>query len=588
MFVRLKKTPKSKNPTVQVVESKRIGTKIQQKVIVSLGVLRDESDRERMIQLGQVIIAKLAREQEEQNPQLTLAAPDADEEYDENGVSRPRTVQGELPVHPSNLIHVRTETCGFSEVFGRIFKNMGFTDILNVAEKSSKSTFNTSEIIRALVVRRIQDPASKRRSFFLEATERGHLAHDIQHIYRAMDVLLPYEEIIKTAAHHASADLLKGEVECFFYDATTLFFESIAEDELKAFGFSKDGKFNQVQLLLCLIVTREGLPMGYEVFPGNTSEKTTLDAALKKLGMRYKVAGHTVVADRGILSQNNMDVISSHKMYFIMGERLRGLAKKHHESILDLNQYASVGKQDEFFIRDIPHPSRGEGVRLILGYSKDRAKKDKIDRERLLEKLKKKLAKKKKTEPKELISNRGVLKFLKATGGEVQFNSEAIATDERWDGFFGIATNHPTLSSSEILSQYRGLWQVEAQFRVYKHNLEARPIYHLTPNRIRAHVLICFMALCLERHLEVGLKKIGVAVTTTNIHDALNGCQAIHMQDKKSHRMFRMSSNKSEEAKQIYRAVGLSPRSKTIELERPQGLVVPTTHSVKPQLYGIA
>jgi transposase len=274
-------------------------------------------------------------------------------------------------------------------------------------------------------------------------------------------------------------------------------------------------------------------------------------------------------------------------MRFIMGERLRGLAKAHHEDILDLERYSAVDSKGEFFIRDIPHPSRGDGIRLILGYSKDRAKKDKADRERLIEKLKKKLEKKKKTTPKELISNRGVLKYVTATGGEVKFNREAIAKDERWDGFFGIATNHPDLSASEVLSQYRGLWQVEAQFRVYKHNLETRPIYHWTPNRISAHVLICFMALCLERHLEAGLKKAGITLTTRNVHDALSECQVIYVQDKKTNRMFRLGSNKPEEAKQIYQALGLSPRSKTMEIESPRGPVVPTTNSIKPQLCGI-
>jgi transposase len=587
VFVRLKKTPKSKNPTVQVVESIRHGTKIRQKIIASLGVLRDETDRERMIQMGRVLIAKLAREKEAVNPQMSLGAPISDVDFDDNGVSKPRSMKGELPVHPSNLVHIRTETCGFSDVFGQLFKAMGFADILSEADQASKCTFNTLEIIRTLVSRRIQSPASKRRSLFLEASDKGYLPHEPQHMYRAMDVLLPYEESIKTAANLAAVNLLGRRVECFFYDATTLFFESISEDDLKAFGYSKDGKFNQVQVLLCLIVTEEGLPVGYELFPGNTSEKSTLDAALKKLALRYPVAGHTVVADRGILSQPNVDIIASHKMNFIMGERLRSLSKSHHESILDIKQYQLVGQHGDFFIRDIPHPSRGEGIRLILGYSKDRAKKDKSDRERLIKKLEKKLAKKKKTEPKEFISNRGVLKYVSATGGEVKFNREAIAKDERWDGFFGIATNHPTLPPSEILSQYRGLWQVEAQFRVYKHNLEARPIFHWSSQRIRAHVLLCFMALCLERHLEVGLKKVGAALTTQNIHDALIGCQTIFVQDKKTNRMFQMGSNKSEEAKQIYLAVGLSPRSKTVELENPGAPVVPTATSIRPQLCGM-
>ena len=128
---------------------------------------------------------------------------------------------------------------------------------------------------------------------------------------------------------------------------------------------------------------------------------------------------------------------------------------------------------------------------------------------------------------------------------------------------------------------------MEAQFRTYKHNLEARPIYHWTPDRIRTHVLICFISLCLERHLELILKKSEIPLTTQNIHDALRRCENTVFQDKKSNRIFSMSSNKPIEAKQIYTAVGLNPRSTTREICDPKLPVVPSLHSVKPELSGI-
>ncbi len=444
------------------------------------------------------------------------------------------------------------------------------------------------EIIRSVFIQRIQEPASKRRSLFQELEQKGHLTFELHQIYRAMDILLPFAEKIQEAAHFAAAGLLGRKVECYFYDATTLYFESIATNELMDFGYGKDGKFNHSQILLCLLVTEEGIPVGYEIFSGKTAETKTLATALDKLSKRYEIVGSTLVGDRGIMSQDNIAAAKLNKMNFILGEKLLGLPKKYVDDILDIKLYTSFGNEKApFFVREMPHPTRGDSVRLILGYSADRAKKDRSDRERLLDKLKKRLAKKKKSTPKEFISNRGVLKYVTATGGEIKLNLEAIAKDEKWDGFFGIATDHPTLTPTGIIGQYRGLWQVEAQFRGYKHNLEARPIYHWTPDRIRTHILTCFMSLCLERHLEIILKKSGVELTTLNIHDVLRRCENVIFQDKKSNRIFSMESNKSIEARAIYSAIGLNPRSTTREICDLKMPVVPSLHSVKPQLSGI-
>jgi transposase len=589
VFVRLKRTQKSKNSTVQVVESVRVGEKIKQRVIASLGVIKDESDREKLIQVGHALIAKLTAEREELNPQSQFnlkAIPHIEE--DSNGKRKPRVVKGELPVYPSDLVHVRTEKCGFSEVFGKLSEQVGFSEVLKTADKQGEHTFDCSEIIQSLVAGRVQEPASKRRTLHLEAENKGHLPFELHHVYRALDVLLPYADTIQAAAHDAAVSLLGRKLECFFYDATTLFFESVSNDELKGFGFSKDCKFNQVQVLLCLIVTDEGIPVGYELFSGNTSEKVTLSTALESLAKRYPVEGSTIVGDRGILSQTNLNAANSHKMNYIVGEKLRSLPKQHHDIILDRSCYRQVGGSESgFLIREIPHPTRGEGAKLILGYSDERAKKDRFDREKLIKKIEKRFSKKKKANPSEFISNRGVKKYIKSVGGEVQFDREAIARDERWDGYFGIVTDHPTLDSLAVLGQYRGLWQIESQFRVFKHNLEARPIFHWTPDRIRSHILVCFMGLCLERHLELILKKSQVQMTTQNIHDALNQCTNVIFQDKKSKRIFKMGSNKSIEAKQIYTALGIDPRARTFELHDPGMSVVPTSHSVKPELAGI-
>jgi transposase len=399
-----------------------------------------------------------------------------------------------------------------------------------------------------------------------------------------MDTAFPYAEEFQDIAHQAALDLFNQKIECFFYDATTLYFESVIQDEIRDFGYSKDGKFNQVQILFCLLVTEKGLPVGYEIFPGSTQEIKTLEKAIKNLSCKFKVEKATIVCDRGMLSKDNLEFAEKNgKMFYIVGEKLRKLPAKYHDKILDISTYESKGG---ICHKELEHPYR-PGARLLLFFSEQRARKDKNDRDRLLSKLLKKINKKKHATPKDFVSNRGIKKFVSINGGSIQLNDEQIAKEEEWDGIFGIVTNHPQLTTEEVLGQYRGLWQVEESFRVSKNDLRMRPIFHWSPDRIKTHVLICFIALVLERHLEQILKKRRKPLTHINIHDALSLCKKIIFQEGGTHRLFQMSSNKPDEAKVIYKTLGLNWRSSTIELPNPGQNVVPSSHSVIPQVYGI-
>jgi transposase len=577
VFIRLTRSKTSKNPTVQIVESYRQGKKVRQKVISSLGVVRDDADRERLIHVGHALINKLRSESDKQL-RLPLSNSDETREASKKTPS-PRFVD------PRQLTHVRSTPCGFEDVYGTLSENVGFKKLLKDIDQDSRRDFSVREIIEMLVYKRLEEPASKRRSLYLESIEKGAKPCELHQTYRAMDVLLPFSDKIQKLAYDSATDLLNQKVECFFYDVTTLYFESVLQDEVRDFGFSKDGKFNQTQTLLVLVVTDEGIPVGYEVFSGKIGEVSTFQTAIEKLSKRFEITKCTIVCDRGMMSGANLKFAATDKhMYYIVGEKLRQLPSKFHQTVFDKTPYQQHG---EIFIQEIAHPTR-EGARLILCFSGERAKKDKRDRERLLVKLQKKIEKKnKETKPKELISNRGVRKFVSITGGSVTLNREAIAKEEKWDGFYGIATNHPILTSTDVLHQYKGLWQVEATFRVCKHELRTRPIFHWSPDRIRAHILICFMALVLERSLEVTLKKRNTPLTPINIHDALSHCQKIIFQENRTHRLFEMDTNKPLEAKILYEALAIPWRRPTRELPNPKGNVVSSVLSVKPESLAI-
>lgn len=574
MYVRLKTSRASKHPTVQVVESYREDGKVKQKIIASLGVIRDYQDRQRLITMGHALISKLSTERSGQQEMFTDLAVTKQTQTNAKATGS---------VNPKDLVHVRNKPCGPRDVYGALGVQLGFDTLLRTIDKKHKHEFAVQQIVPMIIEKRLAEPASKRRSLFLETIETGAVPCGLHQIYRAMDAILPYADRFQALAYQAATDLFDTKIECFFYDATTLYFESVQQDEVRDFGFGKDGKFNQVQILFCLLVTPEGLPVGYEIFRGNTGETNTFQTAIENLSKRFNVVRATIVCDRGMLSGANLKFAEeSAKMNYIVGEKLRKLPLSHQSMIFDAAGYIETG---EIRIKDIEHPTR-TGARLILIHSKDRAKKDKNDRERLLAKLEKRL--KKKLKPKDFVSNSGVKKYVSMQGGTATLNCEAILNDEKWDGYFGIVTNHKLLTAAQVLLQYRGLWQVEAAFRVAKHDLATRPIFHWTPNRIRAHVLLCFLALVLERHLEVRLQKRGTPLTSTQIKDALGHCEKIHFQDKKSNRLFEMDRNKPAEAKMIYEALGLPLHAATRELPNPGCNVVPMVHSVKPQAYGIA
>ncbi len=566
MYLRFKTSKKSKHSTAQIVKSYRNPQgKVKQVVIASLGVIRTEEDKNNLIKLAHNLIAKFSQEE---SGQLNL--PGIDYSY--------QKAEKKKPVSPDkfnykNLNHVKDYQIGFDEVYGKLSEDVGFDSILSEIDNTRKNTFSALEIIKSLIINRIKEPESKRATFLRDHLDKSDSSFDLHHIYRAMDLLVPFVDKIQTKAHGAATHLF-SEVKSYFYDATTLFFESVTSDELKNFGYSKDAKFNQVQIVICLLVTNEGIPIGYEVFSGNTAETKTLKTAIKNLSHRYNVKNHTVVCDRGMLSNENLTAVGSPNsdMFYIVGEKLRKLPQGFQQVIFTSDGYENIG---ETRVKIVTHPTR-PNTRLLLAYSPDRAKKDKADREKLIKKLQKRFQKKQKQSPKSFVNNYGIKKYVNFSGGQAQLNLEAIAHDERWDGYFGIVTNNPDLTSEDILGQYRGLWQVEANFRVFKHNLAARPIYHWTEKRIRAHVLICFMSLVLERHLYARLKKAQTPMSSTQIHNSLRMCKNIILQDSETFRVFQISTNKPIEAKQIYDLVGLNWRSQTVELPNPKKNVVPS------------
>jgi transposase len=557
MFVRTKKSPNSAKIAVQLVENVRTGNKVHQKIIRHFGTALSEGEVEALKKLAVHYQAEL-----ENASKPTMF--DTDTLAELTLTKRPRDEE-DNPLHV-NLKDIKEEkriTVGIHGFYGGLFDEIGFHRVVENPARKKASV----KLLKEMVMTRIASPGSKRQSVEMLEREYGIKA-DVNAVYRAMDYL-DEDAIEKTGelAYRHTTGLIGTLVNVVFYDCTTLYFESFTEDELKQNGYSKDGKFNQAQVLLAIIVTKSGLPLGYELFAGSTFEGDTLKSALEKLKQRYQIEKVIFVADAALLSKNNITLIEGQGQEFILGARIKNMRGEITRKILDKDVYKplySEGNHDneskripsgeEITFREITMEDGKH--RLIVTYSPTRAAKDKHDREKAIEQLSKRIGRSK--SPRSLLSSYGYKKFVKIEGeAKLVRDEDKIKEAEVWDGLHGIYTNIKELTAVELLMQYKGLWQVEETFRISKHDLSMRPIFHWTPRRVKAHIALCFMALVCVRTAEYRVALQYKKLSPQAIRTALLGLEVSILKDHKTNKVYALPSKATQDAKKIYQTMGL-------------------------------
>lgn len=366
---------------------------------------------------------------------------------------------------------------GPEKVAGLLFDRIGF----NVIEE---------ELFRHLIIARLVYPGSKLRTTdYLLRYQGIHV--DVSSIYRFLDRLNEdHKATVEQIAFNYTRKTLGGELHVVFYDITTLYFEASSEDDLRKTGFSKDGKAQHPQILLGFLVALGGYPLGYEIFEGNTFEGHTLIPFLESFENKYSTTRPIVVADAGLLSKKNVEMLEELGYQYILGARIKTESVAVKNRILSLN--VSDGKS-----RIIKKSSK---EKLIISYSSKRARKDQHNRERGLKRLQKNLRSGKLT--KGHINNRGYNKYLKMEGEvSIQIDYDKFKADDRWDGLKGYLTNSK-LPKGDVIANYQSLWQIEKAFRISKTDLRVRPIFHRLRKRIEAHICICFVAYSIYKELE--------------------------------------------------------------------------------------
>lgn len=271
---------------------------------------------------------------------------------------------------------------------------------------------------------------------------------------------------------------------------TTLYFEASDEDDLRKTGFSKDRKHQNPQIYLGLLVGLGGYAIGYDIFEGDTYEGHTLIPFLEKVTARFELGKPVVVADAGLLSNDNLKALQAEGYQYILGARIKNEPGQIKQRIQE--QKWEEGK--------VIRLSRKDGTKLIVAYSQKRARKDEHNRQRGLNRLEKQIKRGKLT--KSNINNRGYNKYLKLEGElAVKIDYGKFKADQVWDGLKGYISN-TKLASKEIIENYNNLWHIEKAFRMSKTDLRIRPIYHRLKHRIEAHICIAFTAYCIYKELE--------------------------------------------------------------------------------------
>lgn len=527
MFVRIKKNNSGTFTILLIASERRTGKNLPYpKVVKNFGTVTTEEEALKLKDIAQQYMVSISSAIEQNNSTKNVS----------------------LIIKSANdILSCTTEIIGFKNIyeglFDSIFSNL---DLKNIG----KST------LKQLSIMRIIKPKSKRYTANIASNFSYNLKLDM--IYKFMDRLdEKMIDKIKKISFQNTKNLLNNAnlaLDILFYDITTIYFEVNTQDDLRDFGFSKDGKHQHVQIVLAIIVTHDGLPISYEIFKGNTYEGGTLIPTILKLKQDYNIKRIILIADSGLINKNNIEAIKAAKLEYIIGARIKNSSKKVLEAVFSDDGYIRLNDDMKSKIYDLVDKNNKKTKdKLIIYSSLKRAKKDLYDRELALTKINKHVGS---TATNKLS---GVLKKSYVTLSQTSFieiDEKKLQKAAKFDGIFAIQTNIKKCNSKEILDYYKGLYQVEQTFKISKYNLRIRPVFHYNLDRIKAHFAICYISLVLIRTLEFKMKQHNAYIPIEQLHELLSKVTAIKIND--TNKEFCITTDFPKELKPLYKLLNIN------------------------------
>lgn len=395
-------------------------------------------------------------------------------------------------------------------------------------EKKNQSAIK--EAVLSLLLQRMMHPSSVHSSWQKHTKLAGMSEVGLDVYYQALDVLEQLKQPLEEHCHRFFRKAVGRTNQSVYYDVTTYAFESVRQGELRRFGFSKDHKHQEVQVVMGLLIDEHAIPITFTLFPGCTMDQKTMKTSLQNLKDTYGLHKVTVIADRGLNAKENLCYLLQEGHDFALSYTLKTSPAALQESVLleqgwkdtydgdhqlvfrekVIDQHLQVkipltreeqeslpkkrGRKPTYKTVEIP-------VSIHVTWSASRAQKDRSDRLRMLGKLQKDLEK-----PYLLKSSlkRGRNQYLcfDLAQTPLSIDEEKLQRQERWDGYYAVITNNKRYCTQEICEMYAGLWQIEESFRILKTDLAARPVYVRTTPHIQGHFTLCFLALSLMRYAQ--------------------------------------------------------------------------------------
>jgi len=536
MFARVKKS--GQYHYLQIVQNRREGTKTIQRVVATIGRMDQIQEK------GEIenLVRSLSRFSEKV---LLVLSGKSD-------------------------VRVDAKKIGPSLICERLWEELGIGRIIRRLLADRKFEFDVERAVFLTVLHWLFVSGSDRscdrwhRDYVIDGVD----ALSLHHLYRAMAFLgeeledqkncTPFaprctKDVIEEDLFLARRDLFSG-LDCVFFDTSSIYFEGEGGATIGELGHSKDHRPDLNQMVVGVILDDHGQPVCCEMWPGNTTDVTTLVPVIKRRRSRFAIGRICIVSDRGMISAETMAYLEEEKIPYILGARMRRSKEVKEEVLSRAGRYREV--QPEGSSAKDPSPLKVkevmvDGRRYIVCLNEKQARKDAADRQAIIDSLEEKL----KTNPKSLVGNKGYRKYLKLDWETVAVNQEKIEEEARYDGKWVLKTN-TTLTAEQVALKYKELWQVEQVFRDMKSVLDTRPIFHQCDETIRGHVFCSFLALVLRKELDRRLEKAGHCFEWADIKQDLKALQEITIEDRGKTLMIR--SECLGTCGKVFQAVGVA------------------------------
>ncbi|SFG53718.1 Transposase DDE domain-containing protein [Desulfotomaculum arcticum] len=438
----------------------------------------------------------------------------------------------------------------------KIYHELGLHRFFNNRARNQDFKFNTNSIMMLLVVSRLLSPGSKKKAFEERRRYFERFNFSLGDVYRALSHFAKIFREFQRYLHGQIAEKYGSNTKTIYYDVTNFYFEIDEADELRKYGRSKEHRHDPV-VQMGLAMDADGIPLHYELFPGNKLDKETFRSVIGEVRKNYGTGRIVVVADMGIITGDNIYYLTSGKNRngYVFSFSVRGGTDAFRNYVLDNEGYVGsdgkpAGEDAEFKIKSrriardiIVNMKSGKTAKKtvyekqVVFWAKKYADKARAEREEVVKKALDLVA-----DPKKY--NKAItygaakyvkhLEFDKETGEVLVskqrpcFHSDKLVQDELYDGYYAIVTSELQMSDGEIIDTYRGLWEIEETFRVTKGTLETRPVYVSREDRIAAHFLTCFIALVILRLIQ---KKTNRRYSSERIVECLNRIACSNEQD---------------------------------------------------------